>query len=68
MVSFKNRWQIIDDEIINKKGKRIYVEKKIKNIMRDRYADAKIKIDSSYIYQKMSKLLEQKIYIPVWND
>ena len=68
MVAFKNRWKIIEDEIINKKGKRIYAERKIKNIMKDRYADGKIKTDSSYIYQKMSKLLEKKIYMPVWND
>lgn len=57
----------MEDEVINKKWKRIYVERKIKNIIWDRYAHGEINLNSSYIYQKMSKLVAKKIYVPVWN-
>jgi len=67
MVSFKNRWKIIQEEMIDKKWKRIYVERKIKDIIKDRYAHAEINVNSSYIYQKMGKLVAKKIYVPVWN-
>jgi len=45
----------------------IYIEKNIKNIIKDRYTDRSIKTDSSYVYQKMDKLLAKKIYMPLWN-
>lgn len=67
MKAFKNRWKIMEDEVINKRGKRIYVEKKIKNIIWDRYSHGEIKLNSSYIYQKMGKLVDWRIFIPVWN-
>lgn len=67
MVSFKNRWKIIQEEMIDKKWKRIYIERKIKEIIKDRYAHGEINLNSSYIYQKMSKLVDKKIYVPVWN-
>jgi hypothetical protein len=67
MKSFKNRWKIMEDEVINKKWKRIYVERKIKNIIWDRYAHVEIDLNSSYIYQKMDKLVDKKVYVPVWN-
>jgi hypothetical protein len=68
MASFKNRWKIIQEEMIDKKWKRIYVERKIKEIIKDRYAHGEINVDSSYIYQKMDKLVDKKIYLPVWNN
>lgn len=68
MVSFKNRWKIIQDEIVEKKWKRIYIERKIKELIRNRYADGSIKTNSSYVYQKMDKLLAKKIYMPVRNS
>ena len=68
MTSFKNRWKIIQEEMIDKKWKRIYVERKIKEIMKDRYANGDINLNSSYIYQKMGKLVDKKIYVPVWNN
>lgn len=67
MASFKNRWKIIQEEMIDKKWKRIYVERKIKDIIKDRYAHGEIKTDSTYIYKKMNKLVNNKIYVPVWN-
>jgi len=67
MSSFKNRWKIIQEEMIDKKWKRIYAERKIKDIIKDRYADWEINTDSTYIYKKMNKLVNNKIYVPVWN-
>lgn len=67
MKSFKNRWKLLQEEVIEKKWKRIYVERKIKDIMKVRYADWSINTNSSYIYQKMDKLVMRKIYVPVWN-
>ena len=68
MVSFKNRWKIIQEEMIDRKWKRIYVERKIKDIIKDRYADWEINTDSTYIYKKMNKLVNNKIYMSVWNN
>ncbi len=67
MASFKNRWKIIQEEMIDKKWKRIYVERKIKEIIKDRYAHGELNLNSSYIYQKMGKLVDKKIYVPIWN-
>jgi len=67
MASYKNRRKIIQEEVVEKKGNMIYIEKNIKNIIKDRYTDRSIKTDSSYVYQKMDKLLAKKIYMPLWN-
>lgn len=53
--------------MIDKKWKRIYVERKIKEIIKSRYAHGEINLNSSYIYEKMGKLVTEKIYVPVWN-
>jgi len=52
--------------MIDKKWKRIYVERKIKELIKDRYPQG-LNLNSSYIYQKMGKLVDKKIYVPVWN-
>ncbi|MBR6908614.1 hypothetical protein IKN40_09395 [bacterium] len=35
--SFKKRWKIIQDEILNKKGSRIYSESNIRKLIQERY-------------------------------
>jgi len=35
--SFKKRWRIVQDEILNKRKSRIYSEAKIKNLIKERY-------------------------------
>lgn len=52
--------------MIDKKWKRIYVERKIKELIKARYPKG-LNLDSSYIYQKMGKLVDKKIYVPIWN-
>lgn len=66
MRSFKNRRKIIQEEIIDKKWKRIYVERKIKELIKARYPKG-LNLNSSYIYEKMGKLVDSKIYMPVRN-
>ncbi len=61
--SYRTRSKIIDDEIIEEKWNRIYVEKNIKNLIKKRYSNGEIKLDSSYIYEKMKVLLDNKIYL-----
>jgi len=53
--------------MIDKKWKRIYVERKIKELIKTRYPQG-LNLNSSYIYQKMGKLVDKKIYLPVWNN
>ena len=65
--SFKKRWKIIQDEILNKKGSRIYSESSIKKVIKNRYKYWEIRTDNSYVYQKMNKLLDRKVFIEVWN-
>lgn len=65
--SFKKRWKIIQDEIINKNGNRIYSESNIKKVIKSRYKYWEIKTNNSYVYQKMNKLLDRKIYVEVRN-
>jgi hypothetical protein len=57
----------MQDEVIDKKWKRIYIERTVKDVIKNRYAHGEINTDSSYIYQKMNKLLDKKIYMPIWN-
>jgi hypothetical protein len=52
--------------MIDKKWKRIYVERKIKELIKARYPQG-LNLNSSYIYQKMGKLVDKKIYVPIWN-
>ena len=52
--------------MIDKKWKRIYVERKIKELIKARYPQG-LNLNSSYIYQKMGKLVDKKIYMPVRN-
>lgn len=66
MRSFKNRRKIIQEEIIDKKWKRIYVERKIKELIKARYPEG-LNLNSSYIYHKMGKLVDNRIYMPVRN-
>ena len=66
MRSFKNRRKIIQEEIIDKKWKRIYIERKIKELIKARYPHG-LNLNSSYIYEKMGKLIDNKIYMPVRN-
>lgn len=61
--SFKKRYKIIEDEIINEKWNRIYIEKQIRKIIQNRYKNNEIDLNSSYIYQKMAGLIDRKIYI-----
>ncbi len=65
--SFKKRWKIIQDEILNKKWNRIYSESNIKKVIKNRYKYWEIRTDNSYVYQKMNKLLDRKVFIEVWN-
>lgn len=65
--SLKKRKKIIESEIIDEKWNYIYLEKQIRKVIQDRYKDGEIKLNSSYIYQKMDKLVAKKIYIPLWN-
>lgn len=65
--SFKKRWKIVQDEILNNKGNRIYSESKIKNLIKERYKYWEINTDNSYVYQKMNKLLDRKVYVEVRN-
>lgn len=65
--SFKKRWKIVEDEILNKKGSRIYSEASIRKVIKNRYKYWEIKTNNSYVYQKMNKLLDRKIYVEVWN-
>lgn len=65
--SFKKRWKIIQSEIIDKNWNLIYSESNIKNLIKARYKYGEIRTDNSYIYQKMNKLLDNKIYMQVWN-
>lgn len=65
--SFKKRWKIIQDEILNKKWNRIYSESNIKKVIKNRYKYWEIKTNNSYVYQKMNKLLDRKVYVEVRN-
>jgi hypothetical protein len=65
--SFKKRWKIIQDEILNKKWNRIYSESSIKKVIKNRYKYWEIKTNNSYVYQKMNKLLDRKVFIEVRN-
>lgn len=65
--SFKKRWKIIQSEIIDRNWDLIYSESSIKNLMKARYKHWEIKTNNSYIYQKMNKLLDNKVYMEVWN-
>jgi len=65
--SFKKRWKIIQSEIINKNWDLIYSESNIKKLISDRYKYWEIKTDNSYVYQKMNKLIDEKVYMQVWN-
>ncbi len=63
VICFKKRQKIIRDEILEEKGERIYLEKQIKKLIKKRYPNHEINTNSSYIYQKMSVLLNSKIYM-----
>jgi hypothetical protein len=63
MQSFKKRWKIMNDEMLQNKWQKIYIERKINNLIKKRYPEWEIKTNSSYIYRKMAVLLEQKIYL-----
>lgn len=67
MVSLKNRLKIINEEIIEKKGKRIYIERKINEIMKTRYTHGEINMNNHYFYEKFNALVKNRIYVPVRN-
>ena len=60
---FKKRSKIINSEIFDDKGLYIHLERRIKNIIKNRFQNKEINIHSSYIYQKMAVLLDSKIYM-----
>lgn len=59
----KKRSKIINSEILGEKGLYIHIERKIKNIVKNRFKNNEINTKSSYIYQKMAVLLDKKIYM-----
>lgn len=61
--SLKKRKKIIESEIIDEKWNYIYLEKQIRKVIQNRYKHGEIKLNSSYIYQKMSVLLDKKNYL-----
>ena len=63
--SFKKRWKIVQDEILDKKWDRVYSEFNIKKLIKKRYMNGKIKTDNSYVYKKMNELLDSKVYMQV---
>lgn len=62
-IGFKKRSKIINSEILNEKWDYIHIERKIKNIIKNRFKNKEINIKSNYIYQKMLVLLDNKIYM-----
>ena len=60
---FKKRQKIINDEILDEKESRIYLERQIKKLIKKRYQNREIDLKSSYMYQKMAVLLDNKIYL-----
>ena len=65
--SFKKRWKIVQDEILNEEWNRIYSEANIKKLIKKRYNKWEIKTDNSYIYKKMKDLLNKKVYMEIRN-
>jgi hypothetical protein len=68
MTVFKKKRKIIQDEILNDKGNHLYIEKSIKKVMTERYKHNEINTQSTYIYEKMQKLLKKKVYMKTWNS
>lgn len=55
------------EEFETSSGKRVYIEKNKKDLIKKRYSNGEIKLDSSYIYEKMQSLIDNKIYLETWN-
>lgn len=66
MQNQKKRLQIMEEAELDS-SKRIYIEKKKKDLIEKRYSKWELKLNSSYIYEKMQKLLDQRIYLETWN-
>lgn len=59
------RLELVRKFIQKEKGTTIFIEGMINELIRKRYPFREINTDSSYIYQKMDKLVDKKIYLPV---
>jgi len=66
-MALSKRMQIITEEIIEKKGKRIYIERKINEIMKTRYTNGEVNMNNHYFYEKFNSLVQNRIYVPVRN-